>query len=78
MAKVRLFAAIAEIAGTRSTEIDGATVGEVLDQATQRYGPEFERLLAYCRVMVNEDQATREVAVAANDELAILPPVSGG
>ncbi len=64
MAVIRLFASAREAAGTGSDSIDGATVGDVLDQAVARYGAAFA--------------ADRADAVTPADEVAVLPPVSGG
>ena len=58
--------------------IDGATVGAVLDAATARYGATFADVLPRCRVWVNGDDADASTAVGADDEIAVLPPVSGG
>jgi molybdopterin converting factor small subunit len=58
--------------------IDGATVGDVLDAAMTKYGSGFADLLPTCRVWLNGDAADRSQAVDASDEVAVLPPVSGG
>ncbi len=81
MAKLRLFASIREAAGTGSATFEGATVGEVLDAAVAAYGgPDgtFAGLLATCNVWCNGDPAERDHAVTDADEVAVLPPVSGG
>lgn len=78
MATLRLFAAAREAAGTGRADLPGATVGEVLAAATSAYGPAFEDVLRSCRVWVNGDPADPGTAVGADDEVAILPPVSGG
>ena len=58
--------------------IDGATVREVLDVAVARYGSDFRDVLATCRVWVNGETADPATPVAPSDEVAVLPPVSGG
>jgi MoaD family protein len=78
MAVLRLFAAAREAAGTGRDELPGDTVGDVLDAAVERYGPAFAAVLDSCRVWRNGDEATRDDAVHAGDEVAVLPPVSGG
>lgn len=75
---LRLFAGAREAAGTDRDTIEGATVGAVLDAAVDRYGPGFADVLATCKVWVNGDPAERDDAVADDDEVAVLPPVSGG
>ncbi len=78
VAVLRMFASAREAAGTGTDDIDGATVGEVLEVASERYGQRFVDVLATCRIWVNGDTADQLTAVTANDEIAILPPVSGG
>jgi molybdopterin synthase sulfur carrier subunit len=78
MAKLRLFASAREAAGTGSDAFDGATVADVLAAATQRYGSGFAEVLATCRVWVNGDDVAPDTTVGPHDEVAVLPPVSGG
>lgn len=75
---VRLFAQAREAAGTSSEVVDGETVAAVLDGARDRFGREFADVLSSCRVWVNGEPASEGDAVADDDEVAILPPVSGG
>lgn len=78
MAVLRLFAQAREAAGTARDEIAGATVDEVLAAARARYGAPFTAVLQTCRVWVNGEPADGPDPVAAGDEVAVLPPVSGG
>jgi molybdopterin converting factor small subunit len=78
MATLRLFAAAREAAGTGRDDLPGATVGEVLDAAVARYGAPFAAVLPTCKVWRNGDEADRADAVSDADEVAVLPPVSGG
>ena len=78
MAKLRLFASAREAAGTGSDAFDGATVADVLAAATQRYGSGFAEVLATCRIWVNGNDVALDTMVGAHDEVAVLPPVSGG
>lgn len=78
MATLRLFAAAREAAGRGSDVIDAATVGELLDEACSRYGAGFAAVLATCRVWCNGDETDRAAAIGPTDEVAVLPPVSGG
>ena len=78
MATLRLFASAREAAGTDRAVIDGATVGEVLDAARVRFGEGFAAVLASSRVWVNGEPAEPGDAVVDADEVAVLPPVSGG
>lgn len=78
MATLRLFASVRVAAGTGRVDIDGATVGEVIDNACARFGPEFASLVQHCRVWRNGEAADLSDPVTHTDEVAILPPVSGG
>ena len=78
MARLRLFAQARECAGTGEAEIKGANVGEVLDQAVERFGPRFAAVLAVSAIWLNGDPTNKETAVGDTDEVAVLPPVSGG
>ena len=78
MARLRLFASAREAAGTGRDELPGATVGEVLAQARRRYGDTFSAVLAASRVWRNGEPAADDDPVGDDDEVAVLPPVSGG
>jgi molybdopterin synthase sulfur carrier subunit len=78
MATLRLFASAREAAGRGSDTFEAATVGELLQQASQRYGSEFVSVLGTCRVWLNGESADDTASIIATDEVAVLPPVSGG
>jgi molybdopterin synthase catalytic subunit len=76
---VRLFAGLRERAGTDRLELelrDGATVGELLEAlAGTPVGPIGPR---QCVVAINREYADAGQPIAAGDEVALVPPVSGG
>jgi molybdopterin converting factor small subunit len=72
------FAAARTSAGTGREAVSGGTVAEVLDAARARYGPSFAAVLDASRVWVNGEPAPGEHMLHDGDEVAILPPVSGG
>lgn len=78
MITLRLFAGAREIAGTGRDEIAATTVGEALRLATDRYGDRFALVLESCQVWRNGEPTTMETALNPGDEIAVLPPISGG
>jgi molybdopterin converting factor subunit 1 len=77
---VRLFARLRDITGTSELARDlapGATLGDVWRQLAG----EFPELAAYERSIsaaVNADYARMDQVIGDGDEVAFLPPVSGG
>ena len=69
---VRLFAGLRERAGWTQREIDAATVADVWPAL--ELGDEPSGLL----YAVNKEYATRDHVLADGDEVALIPPVSGG
>ena len=78
MIKVRLFAALRELAVSSEVEAEGKTAGDLTDALSERFGERFAQIAAVGSLVVNGERATRATAVAAGDEVALLPPVSGG
>ncbi len=69
---VRLFAGLRERAGWAQREIEASTVADVWNALGLGAGPEG---LVYA---VNQHYAERTHALAEGDEVAVIPPVSGG
>ncbi len=78
MVTLRLFASIREIAGVNQIDFDAETVREVVELAVEKFGPDFASILPACRIWVNGNPAKEDDKVFDTDEVAILPPVSGG
>jgi MoaD family protein len=78
MPVLRLFAAAREAAGTAREHVPGDTVAKVLADAVDRYGEQFAAVLATCRVWVNGEEVADTTSLREDDEVAVLPPVSGG
>jgi molybdopterin synthase catalytic subunit/molybdopterin converting factor small subunit len=70
--RVRLFAGLRERAGWSEREVDAATVADVW--GALELGDEPAGLL----YAVNKTYAERDQPLAAGDEVAVIPPVSGG
>jgi molybdopterin converting factor small subunit len=75
---LRLFAQAREAAGTSRDQIPGSTVEEVVRAAGRKYGDRFTALLPSCRVWLNGEEVPPTTPVTDKDEVAVLPPVSGG
>jgi molybdopterin converting factor subunit 1 len=78
---IRLFAMLRERAGTDRLELElssGATVADAMRALSERepLGTMLERMPV--RMAVNRDYASAETVLTADDELALIPPVSGG
>lgn len=78
--QVRLFATYREIVGSGGftwTTREGTTLRELVDGIVAKY----PRLAGHQRSMllaVNEDFAPTDRVLSEGDEVALLPPVSGG
>jgi molybdopterin converting factor subunit 1 len=80
MIRVLLFGAAADRAGTRETELDvqdGATIAEIWPLLAREH-PELGPMRDTLAFAVNGEYARSGDAVAPGDEVAVLPPVSGG
>ena len=78
MASLRLFGPAREAAGVARADVSGHTVGQVLAAAESLYGGAFAEVVATSQVWVNGESAMAEAPVSDGDEVAVIPPVSGG
>lgn len=77
---VRLFARLREIAGAPDVRIvlpERATVLEAWEALAGRF-PELRAYAGSVSCAVNEDYARMNAALKDGDDVAFLPPVSGG
>jgi molybdopterin converting factor subunit 1 len=77
---VKLFAAARDIAGLAEADLaisPGATVANVKAQLSSRF-PQLQPLLERSLVAVNSEYAADASPVSDGDEVALIPPVSGG
>lgn len=77
---VRLFARLRELAGRSTCECELAASATVADvwRAVVRQHPALEPFGASLSAAVNADFARMSAVVREGDEVAFLPPVSGG
>lgn len=77
---VKLFAAHRQLMGRREVTVeapDGATVGDVWRALKAQY-PQLSHLSDTVVAALNRDYAPLDAPVKAGDEIAFIPPVSGG
>ena len=80
MVEVLLFGAAADRAGTRKVRLEvgsGSTLAEVWPLLAERY-PDLSPMRDTLAFAVNGEYAKMDGRVEPGDEVAVLPPVSGG
>jgi len=80
MLQVRLFARAKDLAGAEVVKVeiaDGTTVADLRIALSQRY-PQLAALLGRSALAVNAEFANPGQTLTVKDEIALLPPVSGG
>jgi molybdopterin synthase catalytic subunit len=78
--RIRLFAIQRELAGTRDLALelaDGSTVADAWDGLVARF-PALEPGRSFVRFARNGAYAAADTELAEGDEVAMIPPVSGG
>ena len=77
--RVLFFGAAADLAGTRETEIPSreTTLDELWTELSGRY-PDLAPMRDNLAFAVNGEYARGEERIKSGDEVAVLPPVSGG
>ena len=78
--RVRLFASFRQAVGSGQVEVElgqAASVGDLLTALGERY-PVLRPLLSGTLVAVNLEYVGPEHPLQAADEVALIPPVSGG
>jgi molybdopterin synthase catalytic subunit len=76
---IRLFAAAADAVGSRQLEGEwaGLTVSQLLERLAEEH-PRLARILPSMATAVNREYAEADRVLQEGDELALIPPVSGG
>lgn len=78
--RIRFFAILRDKAGCGSAEIDlppGSSVADAVSALQQRF-PAVAPYIGRCAFAVNQSYVPADTPLADGDELAIIPPVSGG
>lgn len=77
---IRLFASVKDIAKLSEITVElpcASVADDVLSYLTAQY-PEMQRFHSYIRIAVNETYVDSTFQLHDGDEVAIIPPVSGG
>ncbi|WP_068619938.1 molybdopterin converting factor subunit 1 [Paenibacillus tuaregi] len=78
---IKLFAGLADRMGSSIIQVelpgDSVTAGELKQQLSEAY-PAADSLIAVSFVAVNQEYAGLDHSITASDEVALIPPVSGG
>jgi len=78
VALLRLFGPAREAAGTSSATFAGRSVEEIITAAEQKFGESFSRIVATSNIWLNGEEVEPGAPVGGDDEVAVIPPVSGG
>lgn len=85
--RVKYFGYFRQLAGTKeeSLDMEGTTVASLLEFLRKKHGEEFFRIVVSegkirddVLVLLNQRSAREQDAISPGDEVAILPPVTGG
>jgi len=80
MLRVKLFAAARQWAGREEVEVelpDGGTLGDLRERLVAAHPP-LAAVVTRSMFAVNADYAGDERTLSPDDEIACIPPVSGG
>lgn len=78
--RIKLFALIRERAGVSELSLDlpdGSTVASAIQRLSEQF-PQTKEFLPRCAFAVNREYVPPETMLQESNELAIIPPVSGG
>jgi molybdopterin converting factor small subunit len=78
VARLRLFGPAREIAGTASVTLPGVNISGIIAAAEAQFGEEFSRVVSVSNIWLNGESVEPDAHVNDDDEVAVIPPVSGG
>jgi molybdopterin converting factor small subunit len=76
--QLRLFGPAREAAGTSRVTLSGRKVSDIIAAAEGQFGEEFRRIVAVSNIWLNGESVEPDAPVNDGDEVAVIPPVSGG
>ena len=80
MVSVKFFAQLREVTGTEGLQINAADLNGVFVELAKQYPEDVIAQLRgdNVRVAINQELVNGNAALVAGDEVALLPPVTGG
>ena len=78
--KVLFFARLREVVGSHELSLSleiPASISQLLDTLEQNY-PALKEMRPIIRVGVNQEYVLEDIELKDGDEIALIPPVSGG
>jgi molybdopterin converting factor small subunit len=76
MITVRLFAAAADVVGTKQLNLDAETVADVIEHLSD--AQTTSKVISRCSFMVDGARATPETTLESGATVDVLPPFAGG
>ncbi len=78
MVRLRLFGPAREAAGTACITLPGQSVSAIIAAAEEQFGEAFSQVVGTSNIWLNGEPAGPDTHVDDGDEVAVIPPVSGG
>jgi molybdopterin converting factor small subunit len=78
VARLRLFGPARQAAGTASVTLPGQSVSAIIAAAEAQFGETFSQVVALSNIWLNGEPVEPDAPVDDGDEVAVIPPVSGG
>ena len=78
---VLFFATARDATGEARLALEGAagtSLGQVVERLGREFGAQLTAVLPFCAIWVNGRPSDMSTVLSAGDEVAVLPPVSGG
>jgi molybdopterin converting factor small subunit len=78
VAQLLLFGPARDAVGHSRLTLPGDSVAAIVAAAEEQFGEAFSRVLAVSNVWLNGQVVEPNTRVGEDDEIAVIPPVSGG
>lgn len=80
LVKIKVFASLRDITGAGNLELnlpEGSTTENLVDELIRQF-PELLPFKGIFRIAVNQEYTTESLPLHDRDEVALIPPTSGG